>query len=1197
MSGLRAGIGLALVAVAILALSAVLPALRPPQDASLEAPDGLDFSDLPTDVDPQDLEGLGDALDGLPPELTRDLQDQLSQMDPEDLQKLADAARKMDPAQVEDLASLLKDAAANDPGTLEDAGLSPEAAQALTDAMQGLDPAQQASLIDAVEGLDPAATTRLLQDADGLGGVDLTQLGAALGALAAGTADPRFADAVADLPSLADRAAWPDLITPGTLATAPQVDCPPGDACGGRLVTYQLASIGGNLTLAGPSGGVPWDPTPGLEAQATRTEVVVLAEGRGLLPTLGPKDTAVSIRAYDQWGPAGASLWQRGDGSIEATGHGALLTFELQLVTDADYADAEVPAGTPRHPSPPAVEADLREAGLAIAALAGLDASDPVAAQLNGLQALLRGFGPTDADPPATADGLVAAARAHEGCAATRALLFVAAAQALGTPARVVRLESGVSAEAELAGLGWRRMDLGGCGAADQPAPAPLPLSLTQAPSVVREGETFLVAGRTDPGARIDIYLEQGTPARSSCTATAGSSGSFFAPCVPPAGLKAGVATLRVRAGDPATGTSAVAVPVQVASDAQLTLEVPAEARAGNPASITATLLHPDGTPVAGEPIELRLDGATATVARTDANGTARLSVVCPSEGLHALEARGGGAAAGAMVPCTPSTLQARVEQGPDGTAIVGAYLGNGTGPVAIEVGGKTGNVTLRDGAFAYRPEVPPGPAEATVTAPDGSVSTLQWTERVVLQAWLRVAPQVETGEPVPLTLESESSFALPAEVLVVVDGEPWRTLEWTGGPLDGPTLAPGNHTFGVTVLSDTWQPAAPLAANTTAGTHSVAWDAPPAALRGQDLELSGTLLFNGRPAEGPVAAGLGAGMVEAAAGPDGRFQVTVPALQANGTTASLAVASEPRLWRADFTIPLRDPPAVTLDAPGLAFVGLDGTLEVQASSNEGSKLRVTVDGKALRGHNGTHRAAVSTWLVSLVTVTATATPEDGALEPATATQTVLLVNPWTTGALLLATAAVAATLVVRRRLQRRPVLVEEAAPRAVRLLHPALPKHVPWVFDPQLDGTLRFASPGAVARIEAEDGTEVPFEAQGRELHVPASGLPPGRHTLRFLAGDGHAIAEAALESAPLHAHLDAAMREVADRLRGRGRDGPVPLREFRRLLTRSGVPARHADAVRSAFERTLFSGAPCDRPALHACYAALGAAKEAQP
>ncbi|MEA3191532.1 MAG: hypothetical protein QOD77_2114 [Thermoplasmata archaeon] len=1198
MSGVRAAVGLVLVAVAILALAAVLPALRPPpQDALSEAyEEDAWFDPAESDYRPEDLQDLGGALDEIPSGPLEDLEEQLGEMDPEDLEELAEAAQQLDPEQVEDLASLLEQAAAGDQEALEDAGLSDAAIAALQEAMAALDPEQQQALLETVAGLDSRAMTELLQDADALAGVDLQDLQESLAALRDGTADPAFAQAVALAGiGLGAMAPWPQEVGAGALGDLPQNPCPPaGDAvCGGRLATVRVGVAGANLTFTGPVQGTTWVMGE-MAPHAVREEVLLLSDGRAVVPTLGPMDVLVSVSARDSWGYARLDFRQMEDGSVEAYGQGSLVVVELGLRTDLDYGIAVVPAGTPRHPSPPLQDPALREAGLAIAALAGLDGADPVATQLNGLQAMLRGFGPTAAtDPPATLDALLAAARAHEGCAATRAVLFVAAAEALGTPARVVRLQAGVSAEAELAGVGWRRMDLRGCGAPPPAVPEGPGLVLHDAPQALEPGAPFTVAGTTAPHTNVQVYLEQQGPARAVCEATSGKSGQFYAMCQAPADLALGAATLRARAGEPATGTSTVEAPVLVSTPAALFVDTAPRALAGNPTQVRVTLRDLRDEPIAGQDVAVWVGGAFADLVRTGPDGTATLTTSCPEPGTTVIEAEGAGAAGSTTLECQPATLQAQVRTGAAGTAITGSYTGNGS--VAIAVGkGKPVVVPLANGSFAFTPKAPPGPAVANVTAADGSRTTLEWTERATVAAWLRVPPQVEAGVPVPLDIMVDT--ALPtATVRVVVDGALWNVVPWTGEPVEGPALAPGDHTFALTVLGD-WQPAAPLAANTTAGSHRVVWDAPPLAIRGQDLTLAGTLLFEGKPAAGPVAAGLGAGMIEAEADPDGRFALTIPALRSNGTSATLLVESEPRLWRAEAQVPLRDAPAVALDAPGLAFVGFDDTLAIEATGGPDSRVRVTIDGKPLRGVNGTHRASLSNWFVSVVTIEAVASPVEGNLAPVSETRTVLLVNPWTTGLLLAVAAGVVLALVIRNRLQRRPVIeLEDAGPQAVRLLHPALPRHVPWVFDPNLDGTLRFQSPGAIARVEA-GGVEAPFEAHGAELHVPLAGLPAGRSTVRFLDADGRNVAEAELEVAPLHSHLDATMRGVASQLRGRPRDGPVPVREFRRLLARSGVPARQADQVQSAFERTLFSGAPCDRPAFHACYAALGAAKEAQ-
>ncbi len=353
------------------------------------------------------------------------------------------------------------------------------------------------------------------------------------------------------------------------------------------------------------------------------------------------------------------------------------------------YFDNYVPPGLDVDDVPgelrPTPSNAVRNVGLQIASHVGVSANDDYDEIVGGLRDYFSAFGEGDIpDRDEYSDDMLAIAYGQNGCCRHRAEAFLVTAQSLGVPTRMVVNEAHAFTEVWVPGLGWRMVDLGGCGDydaqnlenqheevetppdtpvndnlnRDQPPPPTQPaataeIELDDPTGDLRRGQPFRLEGRVDTelgphpaGVAITVYYNRTkeTPGTAFCTTQTDGTRTFATDCTLPSNMPVGDFQLVARVAPTQIGSQRIRAafsdpPITIDSETRLTLSGPTRTARGTPIEYVAHLRGDQDEPVPDAAVALSLDGSLLGQPRTDANGDAHISVTFNEEGAYRLTA------------------------------------------------------------------------------------------------------------------------------------------------------------------------------------------------------------------------------------------------------------------------------------------------------------------------------------------------------------------------------------------------------------------------------------------------------------------------------------------------------------------------------------------------------------------------------
>lgn len=539
--------------------------------------------------------------------------------------------------------------------------------------------------------------------------------------------------------------------------------------------------------------------------------------------------------------PGGVQFLRDGADTIYAVAdHDGLATLNLTYRAASDYyALPLTPARTSDYPLAlrPVVPANVTRDAQVVLARAGVEDATDVTEVLTKLTTYFRAFeeGPLpDADEVESL--YLALGVGGTGCCRHRAFAFMATAQAVGIPARVIVNEAHAFVEVARPNGHWHQINLGGCGTytinnpddrqsffdqAQDPRgeanpgenqPATLVRSftnITDSPPRVEKGETYIVAGTVEapngqgvPGAIVDVFLNEtkDTPGRRAGAGRTDANGNFAVEAQVPPELPAQSYQLVARSSNGAIGNARFE---ESWSDPPIDVFTPTRfafpqlrAAVGFPANVSGRLLDVDDNPVRGARVDWETGGATQPPVITDLRGgfTVRVNFTSVGEGVvrfdYGGDAHHGPSTANASIrvergaillpPETPrlvrgheSTLEGRI-------AVAGASLANHAINVAVHAPGSSvptliaGAQTGSDGRFTVF-------VTPTATLPTGAYDA---TYEVPSLGLSTTAAVLLNARPV-LDIEAPAEVS-PGDALDIV-----ATLASDEGrPLVGATLA-----------------------------------------------------------------------------------------------------------------------------------------------------------------------------------------------------------------------------------------------------------------------------------------------------------------------------------------------------------------------------------------------------------------------
>ncbi len=763
-------------------------------------------------------------------------------------------------------------------------------------------------------------------------------------------------------------------------------------------------------------------------------------------------------------------------------------------------------------------------------------------------------------------------------------------------------------------------------------APATASINITQLPPSLRRDADFAIGGTVDSAdgrvpAGIPITFtynrtkeQPGTPFCSTQTA---GDGTYRATCRLGPGTPAGALQLVARlapsviAGAP-SGPAYSDPPFVVQKATTLALVGHARTSADVTVAYTAVVRDEDGAPVAQRNVGLTVDGADPVTRATDATGRARFPLRL-DPGSHTLAATLPGddtydpSSDSLRVEATTTRIAVQADQAKldAGTLVLDGVLSVGTTPT----GGRAITATWRNdpdgpaqtrtattgpnGAFriAFEGSPRPGPGLASVTDGKSGVAVdVAFGRTVDAAGVLDVPTRWATGVPVPVKVDvTGPAEAVPLQVLL--NGEVVADVV-AGGGLVGEalvTVPTGRHDLALRAGAGvrlTSAPARVTVALAEAQLGDVAVQAP-----GSLLEADGYARFDGRPIAGPVELRLMGVTGNATSGADGAFHLALRLPDDATPGNATAVLSLPALGhKADVPVRVQRPANLAIDAPGVTFHAFGATRITVRGEGD---VTVTADGKEV-GPGGRLALDTGTWLWRRIDVEATATPSDPDLSPSTTGVTVVAVNPVTLGGgpLLLAGLAIAGARTaktLRRRREHRNRFLPPRPRGPIRVLHPDLPRRVPLVFDPAVDGHLVLRLPRA-GNWSARDalGRPVPAALDGREVRIDLARLPVGLNRVDFsLDGKTYPFAFAVDD---LRSALDAATLALLARI-GSTQPWPALMQRLEESLRDAGADHGDAAAIRDHAEESLYTLDRFGRERFHRFFLLLDEAQARRP
>lgn len=762
--------------------------------------------------------------------------------------------------------------------------------------------------------------------------------------------------------------------------------------------------------------------------------------------------------------------------------------------------------------------------------------------------------------------------------------------------------------------------------------PAVARIDITQLPPSLRRNTDFQIGGVVDSDdgnvpAGIPITFtynrtkeQPGTP---FCSTQTQSGGDYLATCRLGPGTPAGSLQLVARlapsviAGSP-TLEAYSDPPFVVQKATTLKLVGHAKTSADVPVAYTAHVVDEDGAPVPQRVVTLTVDDGAPITRATDTSGRARFTLELeagshdlsaslagddtydPSSGVLRIEATttriavqvdavrldGGtlvmqGAIAEGLAPAGSRSLSARWRNDPDGAEQTKTLSS-----------GKDGRFTV---TFDGLPQ--PGPGLASIIDSRSGVgvdvafartvdatATLDVPERWALGSPVPVGVQISgPQDPVPLRItldglvvaDIEAGDRLPANVLITVPAGVHVVALEAGA---GVRLSAGSAQILVSPVESVIE-------------HG------PVQAPGSPFTVTGTLRFDGQGLAGRVGLRLFDATGNATSASDGTFSVTLRIPQDANPGNATALLVLPEVGH-QLEVPLRIQRAATLrlDVPGISFQAFGSTpIVVRGEGN----VTVYANGELL-GPGGRIDLPTSTLLWRKITLRAEAEPDSQDLSPSSQTVTVIVLNPATlTGvpaalAVLALLAAKGTRAILRRRAHRNRFLPPQ--PRSkVRVMQPELPRRVPRVFDPAVDGavTLRLPRAGPWQVLDVR-GKPVPAAFDGRNARLALADLGPGRHDLRFY--DGRRTLHFTMAVQDLRSALDEATLGLLERI-GRTSPWPATLQAMQEGLLSAGAAHEDADAVRKEAEGSLYTVDRFGRDRFHAFFAALDQAQARRP
>ncbi|MEK6975775.1 MAG: transglutaminase domain-containing protein [Candidatus Thermoplasmatota archaeon] len=719
---------------------------------------------------------------------------------------------------------------------------------------------------------------------------------------------------------------------------------------------------------------------------------------------------------------------------------------------------------------------------------------------------------------------------------------------------------------------------------------------------------------------------QPGTPFCSTQTIDSG----FAAKCRLPAGMPPApstgwqlVARMAPSVIDGAPSAPAYSDPPFVVVKAT-TLEVVGHAKtsADVPVAYTAHVVDEDGAPVPQRPVTLTVDGDAPITRATDASGRARFTLQLDA-GPHTLAANLAGDDAydpsedtlRIEATATRIALQVDAARLDKGTLVVTGGIADGATPAGSRsltarwrndpdgaeqsksvVSGKDGRFTI---TFDGLPR--PGPGLASIVDGKSGVGVdVAFARSVDATATLDVPARWSLGNPAPVGVHITGP-ADPVPLRLTLDGLVVADLE-AGDQLPASaliTVPAGVHTVAVEAGAGVRLKAAPaqiLVAPVEATLGPVPVQSP-----GSTLAVSGTLRFDGQGLPGAVQLRLLGATGNATSASDGTFTVTLAVpLDANPGNAT-AVLVLPELGH-QVEVPLRiqRPARLTLESPGVSFQAFGLTHIV--AKGEGN-VTVYANGEqlgVLPVNGGAIDFPTSTLLWRKVTLRAESIPASPDVSPTTVTATIHVFNPATLagvplGAIILAFFGFRAARWIARRRAHRNRFLPVPARSKIRIVEPHLPRRVPRVFDPDVDGTvvLRLPRSAPWTLLDARD-RPVPADVDGRAVRIALPTLGVGRHDLRF--HDGKRSLPFTLTIQDLRSALDEATLGLLERI-GKTSPWPATLQAMEEGLRSAGADDQDAVAVRREAEDSLYTIDRFGRDRFHAFFAALDQAQARRP
>lgn len=762
--------------------------------------------------------------------------------------------------------------------------------------------------------------------------------------------------------------------------------------------------------------------------------------------------------------------------------------------------------------------------------------------------------------------------------------------------------------------------------------PAVARIDITQLPPSLRRNVDFEIGGVVDSDdghvpAGIPITFtynrtkeQPGTP---FCSTQTQDGGQYLATCRLGAGTPAGSLQLVARLAPSVIARSPTAEaysdpPFVVQKATTLTLVGHAKTSADVPVAYTAHVVDEDGAPVPQRLVTLTVDGGDAITRATDASGRARFTLELDA-GTHTLSASLAGddtydpASGDLAVQATTTRIALKVDGArlDQGTLVLEGAIAEGLAPAGGRslsarwrndpdgaeqaktfTAGKDGRFTV---VFDGLPR--PGPGLASIIESKGGVGVdIAFARTVDATATLEVPARWALGSAVPVTVRIEGPQD-PVPLRVLLDGLAVADIE-AGDKLPANlviTVPAGVHTVSLEAGAGVRLTAGPAGILVSAVESTVA--KVPVQAPGSTLAVSGTLRFDGQGLAGPVLLRLFDAVGNATSASDGTFTVTlaIPADANPGNATALLVLPE---VGHQVEVPLRIQRAANLrlEAPGVSFQAFGSTRIVVAG--EGN-VTVYANGELL-GPGGRIDLPTSTLFWRKVTLRAEAEPDGQDLSPSTRTATIHVFNPATlagvpTALVLLAVLAARGTRAVLRRQAHRNRFLPPQPRSKVRVVDPELPRRVPRVFDPAVDGAVTLRLPGrAPWRVLDVMSRPVPAAFEGRNARIALADLGPGRHDLRFY--DGRRTLHFPLVVQDLRSALDEATLALLDRI-GRTSPWPATLQAMEEGLRSAGAVPEDAGAVRQEAEGSLYTVDRFGRDRFHAFFAALDRAQARRP